>query len=110
MVYLKVSPTKGVKRFGVKGKLSPRYIGPFRILSQKGAVAYELELPKILSQVHNVFHVSQLWKCLKTPKETFDDRELELEPYLTYEEKPLKILEDKWKQLRSRALKYCRVQ
>ena len=83
MVYLRVSPTKGVKRFGIKGKLSPRYIGPFRILSQKGAVAYELELPEILSQVHNVFHVSQLRKCLKAPEENLDYRMLELEPDLS---------------------------
>ena len=68
MVYLRVSRIKGVKRFGVKGKLSPRYIGPFRILSRKGEVAYELELPKILSQVHNVFNVSQLKRCLKAPE------------------------------------------
>ena len=110
MVYLRVSPTKGVKRFRDKGKLSPRYIGPFRILSQKGAVAYELELPEILSQVHNVFHVSQLRKCLKAPEETLDYRMLELEPDLTFKEKPSRILEEKWKQLRSRAIKYCRVQ
>jgi hypothetical protein len=58
MVYLRVNPTKGVRRIGVKGKLSSIYIGPFRILSQKGLVAYELELPKRLSKVHNVFHVS----------------------------------------------------
>jgi hypothetical protein len=54
MVYLKVSPMKGVKRFGVTGKLSPRYIGPFKILSQNREVAFELELPKRLSQIHNV--------------------------------------------------------
>jgi hypothetical protein len=58
MVYLRVSPIKGVRRFGIKGKLSPRYIGPFRVLSQKGTVAFELELPSRLFQVHNVFHVS----------------------------------------------------
>jgi hypothetical protein len=60
MVYLRVSPMKGVHHFGVKGKLSPRYIRPFKILSQSRGVAFELELPKQLSKVHNVFHVSQL--------------------------------------------------
>jgi hypothetical protein len=60
MVYLKVSTMKGIKRFGIKGKLSPRYIGPFKILSQNQSVAFELELPAKLKQVHNVFHVSQL--------------------------------------------------
>ena len=110
MVYLRVSPTKGVKRFGVKGKFSPRYIGPFRILSQKREMAYELELPEILSQVHNVFHVSQLRKCLKAPEENLDYRTLELEPDLTFKEKPYRILDEECKQLSSRAIKYCQVQ
>ena len=57
-VYLKVSPIKGLRRFKVIGKLSPRYIGPFKILSRKGEVAYELELPSRLLDVHNVFHIS----------------------------------------------------
>jgi hypothetical protein len=57
---IRVSPTKGVKRFGVKGKLSPWYIVPFRVLSQKGTIAFVLELPVRLFQVHNVFHISQL--------------------------------------------------
>jgi hypothetical protein len=56
---------KGVKRFGVKGKLSPRYIGPFPILEKCGTVAYKLELPPSLAGVHDIFHVSQLKKCLK---------------------------------------------
>jgi hypothetical protein len=66
-------------------------------LSQKGAVAYELELPTKLFQVHNVFHVSQLQKCLKVPEEPLSYTELELKPDLTYEEKPMKILDEKWK-------------
>ena len=56
--YLRVSPLRGVKRFGVKGKLAPRYVGPFKILIRKGEVSYEIELPESLSAVHNVFHVS----------------------------------------------------
>jgi hypothetical protein len=67
-VYLKVSPIKGVSRFGVKGKLAPRYIGPFLVLEQCGPVAYQLQLPETLSAVHNVFHVSQLKKCLRVPE------------------------------------------
>jgi hypothetical protein len=63
-VYLKVLPMKGVKGFGVTGKLSPRYIGPFPILEKCGKVAYKLELPSSLVGVHNIFHVSQLKKCL----------------------------------------------
>jgi hypothetical protein len=66
-VYLKVSPMKGVKRFGVKGKLAPLYVGPFPILERCGNVAYKLELPSSLAGVHDIFHLSQLNKCLKAP-------------------------------------------
>jgi hypothetical protein len=64
-VYLRVFPMKGKKRFGVKGKLAPRYIGPFPILEKCGSVAYKLDLPPSLAGVHDIFHVSQLKKCLK---------------------------------------------
>jgi hypothetical protein len=63
-VYLKVSSMRGTRRFKVKGKLAPRYVGLFKIISHKGEVAYQLELPPQLSDVHDVFHVSQLKKCL----------------------------------------------
>jgi hypothetical protein len=66
-VYLKVSPMKGVKRFRVKEKLSSRYIGSFIILEKCGKVAYKIELLSLLARVHDIFHVSQLKKCLKTP-------------------------------------------
>ena len=62
-VYLRVSPLRGVKRFGVKGKLAPRFVGPYKVLERMGEVAYKLELPEGLSGVHDVFHVSQLKKC-----------------------------------------------
>jgi hypothetical protein len=68
-VYLKVSPMRGVKRLHTKGKLSPRYVGPFKIIDRRGEVAYQLELPEQLSSVHDVFHVSQLKKCLRVPEE-----------------------------------------
>ena len=71
-VYLKVSPMKGVNRFAVKGKLAPCYIGPFHILERCGKVAYRLKLPEHLSAVHNVFHVSQLKKCLQVPNRNVD--------------------------------------
>jgi hypothetical protein len=66
-VYLRVSPMKGVRRIGIKGKLAPRYIGLYPILEKYGPLAYRVELPSKLSGVHNVFHVSQLKRCLKPP-------------------------------------------
>jgi hypothetical protein len=63
-VYLKVSSMRGTRKFKVKGKLAPKYVGPFKIVNRKGEVTYQLELPPQLSDVHNVFHVSQLMKCL----------------------------------------------
>jgi hypothetical protein len=92
-VYLKVSPMRGMKRFKVKGKLSPRYIGPFKILERKGGVAYQLELPDSLLNVHDVFHVSQLKKCLRVPEEQLPMEELNVNEDLTYSEYPVRILE-----------------
>jgi hypothetical protein len=63
-IYLKVSPMRGTRRFKVKGKLTPRYVRPFKIVDRKGEVAFQLELPPQLLDVHDVFHVSQLMKCL----------------------------------------------
>lgn len=68
-VYLKVSLIRGTRRFLVKGKLAPRYIGPYKIIKKIGAVAYKLELPEDMSNVHDVFHVSQLKQCLQVPEE-----------------------------------------
>jgi hypothetical protein len=92
-VYLKVLPMNGVKRFGVKGKLSPRYIGSFLILEKCGNVAYKLELPLSLARVQNIFHVSQLKKCLKAPVEVVLPEVAPLEADLTYPEHPIKILD-----------------
>jgi hypothetical protein len=94
-VYLKVSPMKGVNRFGVRGKLSPRYIGPFPITERCGPVAYRLALPERLSAVHNVFHISQLKKCLLVPEQAVEIEEVELELDLTYLEYPIRILDQK---------------
>ena len=88
-MYLKVSPIKGVNRFRVKGKLEPRYIGPFPIIDWCGQVAYRLKLPERFSGVHNVFHVSQLKKCLRVPDQAQDIEDVELEPDLTYAEYPI---------------------
>jgi hypothetical protein len=92
-VYLKVSPLRGMRRFKVKGKLSPRYIGPFLIFRRVGEMAYQLELPASLSDVHNVFHVSQLKKCLRVPEEQLPMEELSVQGDLTYTEYPVKILD-----------------
>ena len=71
-MYLKVSPMRGVHRFGIHGKLAPRYVGPYQVLERCGPVAYRLQLLDILSTVHNVFHVSQLKKCLRVPDEAVE--------------------------------------
>ena len=91
-VYLKMSPLCGMRRFKVKGKLSPRFIGPFRIFRRVGEMAYQLELPDNLSDVHNVFHVSQLKKCLRVPEEQLPMEDLNVQDDLTYAEYPIKIL------------------
>jgi hypothetical protein len=109
-VYLKVSPMRSVRRFNMKGKLAPRYIGPFRVLERRGEVAYQLELPESLKGVHDVFHVSQLKKCLRVPEEQIPIEELTVKGDLTYEEYPIRILETAERVTRSRVIRMCRVQ
>jgi hypothetical protein len=101
---------KGVNRFGVKGKLAPRYIGPFLILERYGPVAYQIQLPETLSAVHNVFHVSQLKKCLRIPDRTIDVVDVALELDLTYSEHPIQVLDQKDRITRKRTLKFYKVQ
>ena len=84
MCFLRISPTKGVIRFGTRGKLSPRYIGPFAILDRVGDVAYRLALPPSLEGVHNVFYISQLRKYVKDENHILDHSEQELQPDLSY--------------------------
>jgi hypothetical protein len=109
-VYLKVSLMKGVNHFGVKGKLAPQYIGPFLIFERYGPVAYRLQLHETLSAVHNVFHVSQLKKCLQVPDRTIDVVNVTLEPDLTYSEHPIQVLDQKDRVTRKRTLKFYKVQ
>ena len=94
-VYLLVSPTRGVQCFRVKGKLAPRYVGPYEISEECGPVAYRLQLPSRLAAIHNVFHISQLKKCIRVPTEIIDQQELLVEPDLSYTEYPLKILDQR---------------
>ncbi|CAA0831960.1 Uncharacterized mitochondrial protein AtMg00860, partial [Striga hermonthica] len=108
-VFLKVSPMKGVIRFGKKGKLKPRYIGPFEILARVGNLAYRLALPPSLSGVHDVFHVSMLWRYVHNPDHVVDFGELQVERDLTYEEVPVAILDQKVHQLRNRAVSLVKV-
>jgi hypothetical protein len=93
-VYLKVSPMRGTRRFRVKGKLAPRYVGPFKVIDCTGEVAHQLELPPQLSEVHDMFHVSQLNKCLRVPEEQLPMEYLDLGGDLTYSERPIKILDN----------------
>jgi hypothetical protein len=84
---------RGTCRFRVKGKLAPRYVGPFKIIDHKGEVAYQLELPPQLSEVHNVFHISQLKKCLRVPEEQLPMEYLDLVGDFTYSKRLIRILD-----------------
>src|SRR3954469_10743676 len=108
--YLRVTPLKGTQRFGIKGKLAPRYIGPFRILAKLGEVSYQLELPPHLSQVHDVFHVSQLKRCFKDPIREVDHEMLDLQDNLSYREYPVRILEEAERSTRRQKIRFFKVQ
>ncbi|GJT51617.1 hypothetical protein Tco_0977774 [Tanacetum coccineum] len=92
-VMLKVSPHKGVIRFGKRGKLNPRYIGPFKILERIGPVAYKLELPKELSNVHSTFYISNIKKCLSDESLIIPMKELRLDDKLNFIEEPMEIMD-----------------
>jgi hypothetical protein len=87
-VYLRVSPMKGVCRFDIKGKLAPRYISSYPVIDKYGLISYQVELPSKLLKVHNVFHVSQLKRCLKPPTDVVVEDTIQLEPDLTYKTHP----------------------
>jgi hypothetical protein len=110
-VYLKVSPIRGTRRFQVHGKLAPRYIGPYQVLKRIGAVAYRLELPEGMTDIHPVFHVSQLRRCLRVPeRERVTEEEIALQKDLRYQEVPVKILDTVIKRTRNSEVRICRVQ
>ncbi|KAD3336352.1 hypothetical protein E3N88_31871 [Mikania micrantha] len=108
-VLLKVSPWKGVVRFGKKGKLSPRYIGPFKILKRIGPVAYQLELPVEMAEVHDVFHVSNLRKCLANESLIMPLQDVEVNEKLKFIEQPLQIEDRREKRLKRKKLVLVKV-
>ncbi|GKF26298.1 hypothetical protein Tco_0082192, partial [Tanacetum coccineum] len=97
---LKVSPRKGVIQFGKQGNLNPRYIGPFKILERIGPVAYKLELPEELSNVHNTFHISNIKKCLSDESFVIPMKELRLDDKLNFIKEPVEIMDQEVKQLK----------
>ena len=108
LVFLRISPTRGLIRFGRRGKLSPRFIGPFPVDARVGEVAYRLMvLPDSLAAVHPVFHVSQLRRCIGGQTHFVDFSEIEVRPDLTYEQQPVEILDRRVKSLQSKQVQPC---
>jgi hypothetical protein len=108
-VFLKLSPWKGVLRFGKRGKLSPRFIGPYQITERIGPVAYRLDLPDELSRIHDVFHVSMLRKYITDPSHVLESQPVQLKENLTYEVKPVEILDRKEQVQRGKAISFVKV-
>lgn len=109
-VFLKVSPMRGVMRFGKKGKLAPRFIGPYEVVQRIGNLAYKLALPPALASIHNVFHVSMLRKCVRDPTQIVQPTTLELTDDVSYVVRPITILARDVKQLRNRTVPLVKVQ
>ena len=108
-VFLKISPGKGVLRFGRRGKRSPRFIGPYEIMSKVGPVAYRLKLPLELSRIHDTFHVSMLRKYIPDPSHTLREKPMQLKENLTYEKTPVQIVNRKEQVLRSKVIPLVKV-
>jgi hypothetical protein len=99
----------GVQRFGTKGKLAPRYIGPFEITKTCGPVAYRIRLPSQLAAIHDVFHISQLKKWIKAPTEVIEQQAIKIEPDLSYAERPIQILDAKERITRRKNIKLYKI-
>ena len=108
-VFLKVSPRKGVFRFGRKGKLTPRFIGPFEIVERVGAVAYRVLLPSHLERVHDVFHISMLRKYNPDPLHVISYQDVVISEDASYEERPVRILDSRDQVLRNKTIPLVRV-
>ncbi|CAH9067662.1 unnamed protein product [Cuscuta epithymum] len=108
-VFLKVSPWKGIIRFQSRGKLNPRYIGPFVVLERIGAVAYRLQLTPELEKIHNVFHVSMLKKFIPDPSHVLEKPPVEIRENLNYAVQPVKILDRQVKKLRSKKVPMVKI-
>ena len=109
MVFLRISPWKGILRFGKRGKLSPRYIGPYRIVERIGEVAYRLELPSDLDRIHDVFHVSMLRKYIPDPSHVLTEQPVETQENLTYEEELVQILNRREQVLLNKTISLVKV-
>jgi hypothetical protein len=110
-VYLKVSPTKGVQRFGVKGKLDSHYIGPYEVIEVCGLVAYRIQLPEQFSAVHNVFHVTQLKKGMSVPEnEVITEDNAWIEPDFSLIEHPLRVLDRKERKTQRQTVRMYKIQ
>nr|GFA85627.1 putative reverse transcriptase domain-containing protein [Tanacetum cinerariifolium] len=108
-VVLKVSPWKGVIRFDKRGKLNPRYIGPFKIITKVGTVAYRLELQKQLSRVHSTFHVSKLKKCMDDEPLAIPLDEIQVDDKLHFIEEPVEIMDREVKRLKQSRISIVKV-
>ncbi|GKD16660.1 hypothetical protein Tco_1205818, partial [Tanacetum coccineum] len=108
-VMLKVSPWKGVIHFGKRGKLNPRYIGPFKILVKVGMLAYQLKLPEQLSRVHSTFHVSNLKKCFVDEPLAILLDEIQIDDKLNFIEKPIEIMDQEVKRLKQSRIPIVKV-
>ena len=101
---------RGLQRFKIKGKLAPRFIGPFCIVARRGTVAYQLDLPEDLSDIHDVFNVSQLRKCVSNTEKQVSHENIDIQPDLTYRERPIRILEESERRTRQKTIKFFKVQ
>jgi hypothetical protein len=108
-VYLKVSPMKGVQRFGAKKKLAPTYVGPYQVIERKGEVTYKIQLPEDMSMIFPVFHISQLNKCLRIPEEKVEVKDMKIGSDLVYQEQPIEVLYTKDRITRNSSVKTYKI-